>query len=301
MVSVLKGKFLENLPLDQYTTFRIGGRADLFFIPEDEEDLKQGLSYCFEKKIPWFILGNGSDLLISDDGIEGMVIHLGHSYFKRMTFEQNRVTVGAGVKTAVLLRDAVEKSLGGIEFLAAVPGTMGGALYMNAGTYLGEISSVVEEVRILDESLNAKWLSKDDLDYRYRHSLFQQKPWVIVEGKLKLLRVEKKTSQLKVQEILERRKKTQPLGVASAGSAFKNPSSCSAWKLIDDSGLRGFSMGDAAVSDIHANFVINKGSATAKDVLKLMRHIQETVLGKTGILLEPEIKLAGRWEENFLG
>ncbi len=300
MVELLKGKLLKNAPLDQHTTFRIGGKADLFFVPEDEEDLKKGLSYCYEKEIPWFILGNGSNLLVSDDGIEGMVIHLDHSFFKKITFEDSQIRAGAGVKTAVLLRETLENNFGGIEFLGAIPGTMGGAFYMNAGTYLGEISSVVKEIKILDESLNTKWLSKEELDYRYRHSLFQEKPWVILEGKLNLPRAEKISAQLKVHEILERRKKTQPLGVASAGSAFKNPPSRSAWQLIDAAGLRGFSIGDAAVSDVHANFLINKNSASAKEVLTLMRFIQKTVLEKTGILLEPEIKLVGRWKENFL-
>lgn len=300
MVESFSGKLTRNEPLARYTSFRIGGNADLFFVPEDIEDLKRGLSYALEKSIPWFILGNGSNILVSDAGIEGMVIHLENKVFRSISFEGKSVTVGAGMKTGTFLQETVKRGFGGTEFLSAVPATMGGAFYMNAGTYLGEMSGVVEEVTYLDDSLNARSLPREGLHYRYRKSVFQEKNWVILSGRIALVPMEKKEAQFKVQEILSRRRKTQPLGVPSAGSAFTNPPGGSAWQCIDSAGLRDFSVGDAAISEVHANFVVNRGNAKAADVYTLMRTIQERVLEKSGVLLEPEIRLVGRWETDFL-
>lgn len=295
-----RGKMLQNEPMARYTTFRIGGKADYFFVPEDEEDLKRGVAFAKEKGIPCFILGNGSNILVSDKGIRGVVIHLEKPSFRKINFYKNTLTVGAGVKTGTVLHEMVEKDFGGIEFLAAVPGTMGGVFFMNAGTYLGEISSATEEIRFLDESLKSKTLPKDALGFHYRKSIFQEKSWIIVEGKLSLTPGTGKEAQAKITEIFDRRRKTQPLGLASAGSAYKNPPGHSAWKLIEDAGLRGFSIGDAAVSDAHSNFIINKNQASASDMLRLMRHVQEKVREKSGILLQPEVRLVGQWDENFL-
>lgn len=294
-----RGKILRNEPMARYTTFRIGGKADIFFVPEDEEDLKRGVAYALEKELPWFMLGNGSNILVSDQGIRGLVIHLEKPPFRQIHFEKNTATVGAGLKTATVLHDTIQKNFGGLEFLAAVPGTMGGVFYMNAGTYLGEIASAALEIRFLDESLKTRTLPKSELNYRYRKSIFQEKPWVILDGKIALTPMAGPEAQAKVTEVFERRRKTQPLGLPSAGSGFKNPPNHSAWKLIEDAGLRGFSIGDAAVSELHCNFMINKGGASASQMLQLMRHVQETVLEKFGILLEPEIRLSGDWEEDF--
>jgi UDP-N-acetylmuramate dehydrogenase len=296
----VKGKLLLNEPMARYTSLQVGGKADLFFVPEDLEDLKRGLSYALEKKMPWFILGNGSNILVSDDGIEGMVIHLSSLAFRKLHFEKNVACVGAGMKAGTFLHEVMKKGLGGVEFLGAIPGSMGGIFYMNAGTYLGEISNALQEVSFLDESLNVQTLPKEALNFRYRKSLFQEKKWVILEGKIELSPREKDETILKLQEILDRRRKTQPLGMPSAGSAFKNPPNQSAWRLIDNAGLRNFSIGNAAVSETHANFVINKGGATASEIFLLMRTIQEKVKERFGILLEPEVLLVGRWKEDFL-
>jgi len=295
-----RGKLLQQEPLARYTTFRIGGPADSFFVPEDEDDLIHALKYCREQGIPWFILGNGSNLLVSDQGIRGMVIHLAAPSFRHLSFDNQVLTVGAGAKTGTVLHDTANRGLGGIAFLGAIPGTMGGVFYMNGGTYLGEIASVLLEIRFLNDSLTVESRPKEALQYQYRRSLFQEHSWVILDGKMKLIPMPKKEAQDKVLEILERRRKTQPLGIPSAGSAFKNPPGSSSWKLIEEAGLRGFSIGDAAVSETHANFVVNQGSAKATEVLQLIRTVQEKVLAKTGILLEPEIRLVGEWKEQYL-
>ncbi len=296
----LRGKLLQQELLARYTSFRIGGPADFFFIPEDERDLIEGLAHCKKEGIRWFVLGNGSNILVSDDGIRGMVISLSSPFFRKIVFEGNTLTVGAGAKTGTVLHEAVERSFGGIEFLGAVPGTMGGVFFMNAGTYLGEIADAVLEVRFLDTDLVSRVLPKASLNFQYRKSIFQKNPWVIVEGKLALVPMVKNEAKSKVKAILDRRKKTQPLGIPSAGSAFQNPPGHSSWQLVEAAGLRGFSIGDAAVSDAHTNFVINKGNAKASEVFQLMRLIQEKVFQKTGILLEPEVRLVGEWQEDFL-
>lgn len=291
----MKGKLIQNEPMARHTTFRIGGNADLFFIPEDEEDLKRGLQFARSENLPWFILGNGSDILVSDSGIRGMVIHLSSPFFRKLTFEGNALIARAGAKTGTVLHECAERDLGGVEFLGAIPGTMGGVFFMNGGTYLGDISGVTRSVTFLDESLERRTLQKRDLKFTYRKSIFQEKPWVILEGCLDLVATPKSEAKSKVAEILKRRRETQPLSLASAGSAFKNPIGQSAWKLIEASNLRGFEIGDAVVSDTHTNFIINRGTAKASDVLALFRMIQEKVREKTGILLEPEVRLVGDW------
>lgn len=295
-----KGKLLQNEPMARYTSFRIGGLADYFFIPEDEADLVLGLRWCREQKMPWFILGNGSNILVSDRGIRGMVIHLAAASFRKLSFDGDILTVGAGAKTGTVLHDSANRGLGGIAFLGAIPGTMGGVFYMNGGTYLGEIASVVLEVRFINDGLTIESRAKDALGFAYRKSIFQDHSWVILDGKIKLVRMPKEEAHQKVLEILERRRKTQPLGIPSAGSAFVNPPGMSSWKLIDEAGLRDFSIGDAAVSETHSNFVINKGDAKASEVLQLMRTIQEKVRAKSGILLKPEVRLIGEWNEGYI-
>lgn len=296
----VKGKLTQAQNMARYTSFRIGGEADLFFVPEDEEDLKWGLAHAKEKGLSWFILGNGSNILVSDQGIRGLVIHLASPYFRKLDFTEKMLTVGAGAKTGTVLHETVERNFGGIEFLGAIPGTMGGVVFMNAGTYLGEIAGMTSHVDFLDESLNRRTLPKEALQFEYRKSIFQTKPWVILEAGILLSPMLKKEAKSKVMEILDRRRASQPLKLPSAGSAFKNPPNASAWKLIEDAGLRGFCIGDAVVSETHTNFVINKGSAKAAEVLKLMRTIQERVREKTGILLEPEVRLVGEWNEDFI-
>lgn len=296
----MRGKLIRGEPLARYTSFRIGGEAELFFVPVDEEDLKAGLVHARDQGLPWFILGNGSNILVSDEGIKGMVVHLASPAFRQIRFNGNSMVVGAGAKTGTVLHEAVDRGFGGIEFLGAVPGTLGGVFYMNAGTYLGEIAGVAKEVRVLNQSLESVVLPREALEYDYRSSVFQKNPWVILEGKMALVPMMKKEAQSRVMEILDRRRKTQPLRLPSAGSAFKNPSGASAWQLIERAGLRGFSVGDAVVSEVHANFVINKGSAKASEVFKLMRTVQERVLNQYGVLLEPEVRLIGEWKEDFL-
>lgn len=292
--SVLQGEVLANEPMRKHTTFRIGGPADLFVVPARDEDLKAALSFAREHSLPIFVLGGGANILVADEGIEGIVIHLSSPYFCRREFRETSVVVGCGAKTQIVLNEAIEREMAGLEFLAAVPGTIGGALIMNAGTYMGEIGRVTEWVRVLTDHLQTLSLSARDLNFQYRKSSFQE-GWILLNASLQIRKGSRKEIETKVNEILTRRKEAQPLGVPSAGSVFKNPQGKQAWALIDQIGARGKRIGGAMISEKHSNFIVNQGDARARDVLELIRHAQKEVQAQLGIALETEVKLVGRW------
>lgn len=278
-----------NEKLAPYTTYRIGGFADYYAEPVDEQDLLNIVIYIKDKGLPYYIMGNGSNILISDDGIRGVVINLekGFSYLKH---EEGYIIAGAGSKMAKFVDFCIQNNYAGVEMLAGIPATMGGALIMNAGAYGGETSTFVYEVRVIKNN-NIQDLLKEDCGFVYRNS--NLKDTVIIHGKFKLPEGDKGKLTAKRKELLLKRNEAQPVEIPNAGCVFKNPEGSFASKLIQDSGLKGATYGGAMVSDKHSNFIVNYDNATANDVIELIKIVRNTVKEKTGYDLELEVKLVG--------
>lgn len=276
-------------PLRDKTHFRIGGPAQFFSQPEDRIGLSAVVSLAKRNNIPVFILGAGSNLLISDKGVKGLVISLSSPYFKRICLRDGCIKAGGAAMLGELIKFAQIKSLQGLEFLVGIPGTLGGALAMNAGCWGGNIGSLVKEVEVMDYSGNIKILSSKDIEFTYRKSSLVN--YIILSAVLKL----KKGSSLEIRKNINRylaaRRNTQDLTWPNVGCIFKNPKRAPAGKLIELCGLRGSRIGAAFVSDRHANFILNKGRASAKDVLRLMQLIIKQVRDKFKLTLRPEIKI----------
>ncbi len=292
----LKDLGIKDVRLDEemkeHTSFKIGGPADVFVAPEDPEDIKAIIELCRQDNIPFLVMGRGSNLLVRDGGIRGVVIKLGER-FKVMKVKGLRITAAAGVTLSSLVNEAANHGLGGLEFAHGIPGTVGGALFMNAGAYGGEIKDVVEEAEALDSDGNIITLGNRDMKLGYRHSIFQERPMVILKGTFILKKEPSHEIRERIRDYNRRRQKKQPLTYPSAGSVFKRPGGYYAGKLIQDAGLKGFRVGDAQVSELHCGFIINVGNATARDVLQLMDHIIHTVKEKFQVELSPEIRVVG--------
>ena len=285
-------EFLLDEPMIRHTTFKIGGPAKIFCMPENEQQAADSIKACRELDIPLFILGNGSNLLVSDEGLNGAVI----AFLQKMseiTREGNRLTAKAGATLASLCRFAANEGLGGLEFAFGIPGSIGGAVFMNAGAYGGEMKDVVTSVTALFPDGEIKTVSAKDADFGYRHSAFETNGAVILSAEFELYPDDKAVIEEKMKDILGRRKDKQPLEWPSAGSAFKRPKNGFAAAMIDECGLKGFTVGGAQVSEKHAGFVINRGGATCEDVLNLLDAVKEKVFEKTGVMLEAEIKKLG--------
>lgn len=285
----IKGKIKLNEPLKRHTTFKIGGRAKFFIEPKDIDDLKLLLNLVKRNKIPIFIIGRGSNILIGDKGIDGVVLRLSSRCFKSFTIEKIRLEAGSGVMLSQLLKAAQNYDLSGLEFLTGIPGTVGGALAMNAGTRWKNIGDLVENVTVMDYNGNIKTLDKKDIKFSYRTANLSK--YIILSVSIKVFRENKEQIKERIEKYLDYRKVAQDLSKASAGCIFKNPSGYSAGRLIDLCGFKGKRTGDACVSKRHANFILNKGSAKANDVLKLMDLIKKEVKNKFNITLESEIKI----------
>ena len=300
-----KKKF--NEPMRNYTSFHIGGNADLLIFPEGTDDLRKVLCRCHENKIPLFILGFGTNLLVRDSGIRGVVVSLnkGFNYISDLGFlisdfkseirnpkSEIRVGAGAGIGLQSLVNFALKNELSGIEFAVGIPGSIGGALIMNAGASDGEMKDVVKSVKIMTNDGEVKILKKGDIGFSYRHTDFPSGS-VVLETEVVLKKGNGRDIRKKMKLLMGDRKSRQPLSSYSAGSVFKNPPGDFAGRLIESAGLKGFSIGDAVISEMHANFIVNRGKATASDVLKLFEIIKERVFAKTGISLEKEIKIVG--------
>lgn len=283
-----------NEPMNKHTTFHIGGNADCFCEVKNAGSLKNILLLCKEYSVPYFIIGLGSNLLVSDDGIRGLVIKLGGEFNYITLLEDNSIRCGAGVSLAGLCVFARKKSLSGLEFAWGIPGSVGGAVYMNAGAYDGEIKNVVTCAEYIDNQGNINKYSKDELNFSYRHSVFTDTDNIITDVTFKL---EPKPQELivdRMQELMDRRKSKQPVNHHSAGSIFKRPGdNIYAAALIEECGLKGFSVGGAEVSTKHSGFIVNDHNATAKDVRTLIQHIQKTVFEQKGIELVCEVKFIG--------
>ena len=287
----IKGRVVINQPTKELTSIKIGGLADLFVIPEDLDDLKKVLSFCRKGNLPFFIMGSGSKLLVRDKGFRGVIIKLGES-FKSIVSNGNQVRVGAGVDLATLIDFAAKKSFPGLESLLGIPGTVGGAIARNVSAFGKTLSEKVLSVKVLDGNDNCLVLSKKDIDFGYRTSTFlHNKDWVIIEVRLELWPGKKEEIILRSRQARERRTLTQPLSFSTAGCIFKNPSSHPAGFLIQEAGCLGMKVGNAQVSLQHANFIINKGNATARDVISLIEKIRKKVEDKFAISLELELEV----------
>ncbi len=287
----IKGRVVINQPTKELTSIKIGGLADLFVIPEDLDDLKKVLSFCRKGNLPFFIMGNGTKLLVRDKGFRGVIIKLGES-FKSIVSNGNQVKVGAGVELATLIDFAAKKSFPGLGSLLGIPGTVGGAIARNISAFGKTLSEKVLSVKVLDGNNSCLVLSKKDVDFGYRTSTFlDNKDWVIIEVRLELWPGKKEEIILRSRQARERRTLTQPLSFSSAGCIFKNPSSHPAGFLIQEAGCLGMKVGNAQVSLQHANFIINKGNATARDVISLIEKVRKKVEDKFAISLELELEV----------
>lgn len=285
-------EYRQNEPMRAHTTFKIGGEADIFIIPASPAALISAVKKCTGLEITYFILGNGSNLLVSDGGIEGAVISL--SGINGISSDGEKITCGAGAMLSSVCLKALSLSLTGLEFAYGIPGTAGGALYMNAGAYGGQMADVIESAECLTASGEIKTLKKEDMRLGYRSSVFKKGGLIIISLTLALKKGDKAEIKAEMDELLNRRKQKQPLEYPSAGSTFKRPEGYFAGALIEKNGLKGLSVGGAQVSEKHAGFVINRGGATAADVKALIGKIQKKVFENDGVMLEPEVIFKGR-------
>lgn len=281
-------EFAEKESMKEHTSFKIGGNADFFITAKTVDELKAVISLCRENDVPYMIIGNGSNLLISDDGIKGAVIRL-EGEFKNITVEGDEITAGAGASLTKLCLDAYKASLTGLEFGYGIPGSVGGAAYMNAGAYGGEMKDVIISCTHLDEDLNIGTFNLDELDLSYRHSAYMNGEYIILSVKLRLNKGDSTAIKAHMDLFMQKRMDKQPLDYPSAGSVFKRPEGAFAAALIESCGLKGRSVGGAQVSEKHSGFIINTGDATCQDVLDLVKIIQDEVKEKTGYELHREI------------
>ena len=281
-------------PMSKLTTFKIGGPADVLITPKSREQLSSVLSLCTDMDVPYMIIGKGSNLLISDDGMDGAVIKLSGALDEIKLIDETTVYCGAGAQLSALCTFCCEHSLSGLEFAFGIPGSVGGAVFMNAGAYGGEMRDVVTDADYVSPDGEFGRISDERLDFSYRHSAFSNSANIIVGAVFKLKRDDKTAIKARMDDFMSRRKDKQPLQYPSAGSTFKRPEGYFAGALIEQSGLKGYSIGGAEVSEKHAGFVINKGGATCKDVSDLMKHIADTVFEKFGVRLEAEVIKRGR-------
>lgn len=282
---------LKSEPMSKHTSFKIGGNADYYITPSNIAELKNIILQLKSSSVPYIVVGNGSNLLVSEKGIDGVV--LSTEKLLNLSVDTNTIYADAGVKLSVLATEATKNSLSGLEFAHGIPGTVGGAVFMNAGAYDGEMKNVITFVKILrnDEIVT---VPAEACAFGYRTSVFQKTGDIILGAEFKLSCGNKDDIAAKVYDFASRRKLKQPLEFPSAGSAFKRPKGYFAGKLIEDAGLRGFSVGGAQVSEKHCGFIINKGGATATDVLNLIKHIKASVYVRFGVKLQEEIKFIGR-------
>ncbi|SES94617.1 UDP-N-acetylmuramate dehydrogenase [Anaerobranca gottschalkii] len=277
-----------NHPLKDYTTFKIGGPADYFATPSTEEALLQLINYAKEFNIPFFVLGKGSNILISDEGYRGIIINLTEK-LNKITGEDERIYAQSGATLTDISKKALEHSLTGFEFAIGIPGSFGGGIFMNAGAYEGQMSDVVERVWVIRNGEIVP-IDKEEMEFGYRKSIFQKYNDIIIKGCIKLQKGDYNQIKAKMDELTQKREEKQPLELPSAGSVFKRPQGYFAGKLIEDSGLRGYRIGGAQVSEKHCGFIVNTGGATAQDVKDLIQYIQKTVKEKFGVELEREVK-----------
>ncbi|NDO18249.1 UDP-N-acetylmuramate dehydrogenase [Lachnospiraceae bacterium MD329] len=281
--------------MKKHTSFRIGGTADAFVSVTSALEIEKIICFCADTETPYMIMGNGSNILVSDKGIRGVVIHIGNGMSK-CRIEGCDVYADAGILMSALSKKLLEANLTGFEFASGIPGTLGGGIFMNAGAYGGELKDIIESVTFICPDGIIKTETAENLGFAYRRSMFTEGGYVILSCKLRLREGNYEDIKAMMADFNSRRTEKQPLNLPSAGSTFKRPEGYFAGKLIQDAGLMGYSIGGAQVSEKHAGFVVNTGGASAADVTNLIKHIQNTVNEKFGVWLEPEVRLAGEGE-----
>lgn len=295
LISIVGEKNVKkNESMKNHTTFRIGGRADYAVFPENEEQIFALLTLAKDENIPVTVLGNGSNVLVGDKGIRGIVIIISKN-MSSAAVDGETVTAQSGILLSRLANVICDASLTGFEFASGIPGSLGGAIYMNAGAYGEEIAPLVKEVTYVDPSYGVKTIKGEDCSFGYRHTFFTDKDYIITKCTLSLKKGDKAQIKAKSDDLKERRTSKQPLDKASAGSTFKRPEGYFAGALIEQSGLKGFKIGDAEISPKHAGFVVNNKNATAQDVLGVIKHTQKAVKDNFGVTLEPEVKIIGEF------
>mgnify|MGYP002509535182 CR=1 FL=1 len=289
-----EGRLKAEEPMSSHTTFRVGGPADIFVMPATFDEIKRTVSLLRNHNVPYYIVGNGSNLLVSDGGYRGVIIKLGKE-FSEIRIEGDVVTAQAGARLSVIANRVMEEGLTGFEFASGIPGTLGGACVMNAGAYGGEMKDVLTEFTVLGPEGDIIKIPRGQMELGYRTSVVARKGYIVLEARMQLEEGDPNKIRARMDELKEKRVSKQPLEYPSAGSTFKRPEGYFAGKLIQDAGLRGFSVGGAQVSEKHCGFVINKDGATAKDVAQLMSRVSEIVEEKFGVRLEPEVKKLGEF------
>lgn len=284
-------RILINRKLRDFTTFRVGGECPVIIEINSENSLAELVKFSNQNRLRTMVIGKGSNMLCDDKGFDGAVFLMGNEFSKIRLIDDVTVEAEAGCPLIRLCRFALENSLGGLEFAYGIPGTVGGAVYMNAGAYGGEIKNVIQSARAADSDGNISKFSKEEMELSYRTSVFQRRNSIITKAVFKLHKAEKSEIEARMNELMARRKEKQPLEYPNAGSTFKRPQGQFAGKLIQDCGLKGVSIGGAQVSEKHSGFVINTGNATSDDIKRLIEKVQQTVLEKTGYFLECEVRI----------
>ena len=285
-------------PMSLHTSFKVGGPADFFITPKSIKELANIYKFCKKENIPAFVMGKGTNILVSDKGIRGVVIRVGDN-LSNFTFKENMLDAEAGVDLAVISKAAAEKNLAGLEFSCGIPGSLGGAVIMNAGAYGGEIKDILVNTTYMNENGDIEKISTKDHKFRYRSSVLQERKGIVLKSQLKLFEGKKENIEKTMEELTYLRKTKQPLDKPSAGSVFKRPEGYYAGKLIEDSNLKGFQIGGAQVSNLHCGFIINKGNASSDDIINLINHIKGTVQDKFGVYLETEVKIVGEFASTY--
>jgi UDP-N-acetylmuramate dehydrogenase len=288
------GSVKENEPLANHTTMKIGGPADILIEPSSIDNLKIAVDALKESGIKWTVIGRGSNLLVSDNGIEGAVIKLG-SGLDELEIEDTKVLAGGGLSLVNFAITISRKGLSGLEFAGGIPGSIGGAVYMNAGAHGSDISQILEKAYVLFEDGSLEWLSNEEMKFSYRTSVLQkERPGIVVAAVFQMKEGNREEIVAELQKNKDYRKETQPYNYPSCGSVFRNPLPNFAGNLIEKSGLKGHRIGGAQISELHANFIVNTGNAKAEDVLGLIQHVKDTVMELHGVKMETEVEIIGR-------
>ena len=291
---VKKGTVEENVPMSQYSSFKTGGNADYFVSPGDGEEIRLVIEESKNENMPYIVIGNGSNIVVSDKGIRGVVIRIGPQ-MSQITQNDGEFISQAGALLSAVSYKAYEAGYKGFEFASGIPGSFGGAVCMNAGAYGGELKDVIKWVKVIDEKGQIRALSNEEMNFGYRKSIVTEKGYIVIEGCISLEKGNKEEIKDLMSDLNGRRRDKQPLNYPSAGSTFKRPEGYFAGKLIEDCGLKGYTVGGAMVSEKHAGFVVNKGEATTEDILTVIRHCQKEVKERFGIELETEVKIIGEF------
>lgn len=286
---------LEQEMMSKHTTFCVGGPAAFYLVPETMEEVPEALRFAGEKKLPFYLVGRGSNILVGDGGYDGVIIEIGKGLEKIEFRPDGTVEAQAGISLARMASRLADKGLTGFEFASGIPGTLGGAITMNAGAYGGEIKDCIKSATVLTESGDMLVLDKEKLELGYRSSIVQKERYIVLSAVFSFEKGEPEQIKAQMKELNRKRREKQPLEYPSAGSTFKRPEGYFAGKLIEDAGLRGYRVGDAQVSEKHCGFVVNRGHATAAQIRQLMQDVQDTVQEKFQVDLEPEVRMIGKF------